>query len=71
MPADKTLAEQISEAFENSGMRPVDIMKLSGLDIDHASLSRKLRCKQKMWTHECEALARVLGVVVSTGKRAA
>jgi hypothetical protein len=67
----RTLAEQIRDAYEASTLTLDEIKERSGLDIDRASLSRKLRVKQKLWTDECEALAKVFKVVVSAGKRAA
>jgi hypothetical protein len=70
-PVEKSLAEQIHEAYLESGRGLEDLIIASGLDLDAASLSRKLRRKQKLWTDECEALASVLGVIVTTGKKAA
>jgi transcriptional regulator with XRE-family HTH domain len=66
----RSLQAQIWAAFEKANLTFDQLSEMAGLDLDRASMSRKLRGKQKMWTVECERIARVLGVEVSTGKAA-
>jgi len=67
----RSLQAQIWDAFAASDLTVDELSERAGLELDRASMSRKLRGKQKMWTVECERIARVLGIEVSTGKRAA
>jgi hypothetical protein len=67
----RSLQRQILAAFDQSGLTIDELIRLAGLEMDPASLSRKLRGKQAMRTTECEVLAKALRVVVSTGRSAA
>jgi hypothetical protein len=67
----RSLQAQIWAAFEEADLTFDELSEKAGLELDRASMSRKLRGKQKMWTVECERIARVLGIEVSTGKKAA
>ncbi len=67
----RSLQAQILAAFEESDLTFDELSEKAGLDLDRASMSRKLRGKQKMWTVECEQIARALGISVTAGKRAA
>jgi hypothetical protein len=67
----RSLQGQLLAAFERSGLTIEELIRLANLDMNPASLSRKLRGKQVLFATECEALAVALRVVVQTGKRAA
>jgi hypothetical protein len=67
----RSLQRQLWDAFEESGLTFDQLLRLADLDLDRASLSRKLRGKQTISAKECEAIAAALRVVITTGKVAA
>lgn len=66
----KTLAQQLHEAWIESGLTLAALIEKSGLALDEPNLSRKLRGKQKMRTEEAEALAHALRVEITAGREA-
>lgn len=67
----RSLQRQIQAAFDASGLTIEELIRLANLEMNTASLSRKLRGKQAMRTTECEALAKALRIVVTAGRSAA
>jgi hypothetical protein len=64
----RSLQGQLRDAFQRSGLTIDELIERSGLELDTASLSRKIRGKQTLRSTEIESLASALGVVVSTGR---
>lgn len=65
-----TFHEQLHSAWKRSGLTLGQLLKLSGLDIERITLSRKLRGKRGLRDAEIHALAAALGIVVATSPTA-
>lgn len=63
--------KQLHDAWEAGELTLRELRDRSGLTITIVSLSRKLRGLQPLSTDECAALARVLGVQVTIGRKRA
>jgi hypothetical protein len=65
------LQEQLYKEFERSGMSVGVLLRMSGLELDRSSLSRKLRGHQPISTVELEVLCAALRMEVRYSGRAA
>ena len=60
----RALHEQLRDAWEKSELTLDELAEQAGMKQSQGSISRKLNGKQKLFTDEAEALARVLGVTL-------
>lgn len=61
--------QQLSEAFDASGLTLLDLIRRSGLECSVSTMSRKLNGEQTLRDTEIEALARALCVEVVAGPK--